>query len=113
MSNDFIGMDCCVYCKEPKAILIHKHFKPIPKCSSSSPEPCDACKHKFEENDVVPLHEVIPVRKGYEPTGRYVFVRRSAIDGEEFVSMMNKVGFLYAIREEFEKIVVSKKEQTC
>lgn len=63
--HEFVGMDMRIYCHEPKQLLLQTQFfkdakgemKPrrgIRKYQSTSPEPCDKCKKKFEEDGVVP-----------------------------------------------------------
>lgn len=105
MTNSFVGMDCCVYCNEPKGILLHKHMKEIPYHNYSSPEPCDKCKKQFEAEGKVPMHEITVDYKGnINPTGRYIFLKREAVQGEQFIKMMNEKGFLFCDKETFESI---------
>ena len=57
-NNNFVGMQVCPYCNEPMGVLIHTHLREIPRVSCTGPEPCNACKAKFEKDDVVPVWEV-------------------------------------------------------
>lgn len=43
--KSYVGLDCCIYCGEPKGILIDRRLKPsLEKCQATDTEPCDECK---------------------------------------------------------------------
>ena len=92
--HEFVGMDVCIYCGECKQLLLQPEFfrgadgemhpkKGIRKTQCTSPEPCDACKKKFEEQGIVPMIEAEHGLKGPIFGNRYMFVNRNAIQGEE------------------------------
>ena len=73
--HEFVGMDICIYCGECKQLLLQPEFfrgadgemhpkKGIKRTQSTSPEPCDACKKKFEEQGIVPMIEATRGPKG-------------------------------------------------
>lgn len=113
MGNDFVGMYCCMYCNEIQGITIHKHLKKVPQYGYLSPEPCDKCKEQFKAEGKVPLHEMTFDRKGNAIlTGKRVFVKREAIQGKQFIEMMNNNGFLFCDEEFFNKLMKDiRKEQ--
>lgn len=103
--NNFVGMQVCPYCKEPMGILIQTHFKEIPQQSSTSPEPCDKCKAKFEADGVVPVWEVRnPGERNLDYTGRYAFFRRAAVKDPAMIKMMEDVGFLICDTETMDAV---------
>lgn len=97
--NDFIGMQMCPYCNEAMGILIDRNLKSIPKMACTGPEPCDKCKEKHKNDSVVPMWEAERTYKGLDFTGRYIFFKRAAVIGKEFINMMNTVGFLVCDKE--------------
>ena len=103
--NNFVGMDMCPYCNEPKAILIHQHMKEIPQHCMTSPEPCDKCKAKFEADNVVPVWSTFTDAKGkMQFNNEYFFIKRDSVHGQQFIDMVNKLGFLVMKEEEFIKV---------
>ena len=50
--NDFVALDVCPYCGQPKAIAIHKNLKSLPQPCMTSPEPCDTCKVRFTKTSI-------------------------------------------------------------
>ena len=103
--NNFVGMDMCPYCNEPKAILIHQHMKEIPEHCMTSPEPCDKCKERFERDNVVPVWSTFIDAKGkMQFNNEYFFIKRDSVHGQQFLDMMNKLGFLVMKEDEFAKV---------
>lgn len=122
-NHEFVGMDMCIYCHEPKQLLLQTQFfkdasgkmkpkKGIRKYQSTSPEPCDNCKKKFEEDGVVPMIEATPGPKGEPIFGkRYIFMKREAIQGQEFIDFMNKHGYLICEPDFIDSLLSKQKEQ--
>lgn len=120
--HEFVGMDMCIYCHEPKQLLLQTQFfkdakgemKPrrgIRKYQSTSPEPCDKCKKKFEEDGVVPMIEATRGPKGKPIFGqRYIFIKRDAIQGQEFIDFMNKHGYLICEPDFIDTLLSNQKE---
>ena len=103
--NNFVGMDMCPYCNEPKAILIHQHMKEIPQHCMTSPEPCDKCKAKFEADNVVPVWSTFIDAKGkMQFNNEYFFIKRESVRTQPLIKMMNDCGFLVMKEEEFIKV---------
>lgn len=101
--HEFVGMDICIYCGECKQLLLQTKFghngkpvKGLSKYQSTGPEPCDKCKKKFEQEGCVPMIEAHPDEHTGQPVfgQRYIFMKREAIKGQEFIDFMNKHGFL-------------------
>ena len=110
--HEFVGMDLCIYCGECKQLLMQTQFyrgadgknhprKGIRKEQWTSPEPCDACKKKFEQDGVVPIIEAHPDEQTKQPVfgRRYILMKREAIKGKEFIDFMNKHHFLICDHE--------------
>ena len=109
--HEAVGMYVCIYCGECKQLLLQtkyhngKPVKGLHKYQATSPEPCDACKKKFEEENVVPIVEANPGPKGEPVFGRrYFMVSREAIHGEEFERMIEHVGFLLMPSKDIDEI---------
>lgn len=103
--NNFVGMDMCPYCNEPKSILIHQRLKEIPEHCMTSPEPCDKCKERFERDNVVPVWSTFVDDKGkLQFNNEYFFIRRDSVHGQQFLDMIDKLGFLVMKEEEFAKV---------
>lgn len=48
MEKSYIGMDCCIYCGEPKGVLLDQRMrKTLDRCQATSSEPCDKCKEEM------------------------------------------------------------------
>ena len=121
--HEFVGMDMCIYCGECKQLLLQTQFfkdangemkpmKGIHTHQPTSPEPCDKCKKKFEEDGVVPMIEATRGYKGEPIFGkRYIFMRREAIRGQEFIDFMNKHGYLICEPEFIDTVLAKHKEQ--
>lgn len=121
--HEFVGMDICIYCHEPKRLLLQTQFfkdasgkmkprKGISKYQATSPEPCDKCKKKFEEDGVVPTIEATRGPKGELIFGqRYIFGKRDAIQGQEFIDFMNKHGYLVCEPNFIDTVLSEQKEQ--
>lgn len=114
--HEFVGMDVCIYCGECKQLLLQPEFfrgadgemhpkKGIRKTQCTSPEPCDACKKKFEEQGIVPMIEAERGPKGPIFGNRYMFVNREAIQGEEFIKFMNTHGFVICEPEFMDQLI--------
>ena len=121
--HEFVGMDMCIYCGECKQLLLQPEFfrgadgemhpkKGIKRTQSTSPEPCDACKKKFEEQGIVPMIEAERGPKGPIFGNRYTFINREAVQGEEFVKFMNTHGFLICEPEFMDQIVKQQQEMS-
>ena len=120
-NHEFVGMDLCVYCGECKQLLLQTSFfraangemkpkKGLSKYQSTSPEPCDKCKQKFKEDGVVPMIAARRKLNGEtEFTNKMVFVRREAIQGEQFIKMMEEAGFLIMEEDEFDRTFIQNK----
>lgn len=121
--HEFVGMDMCIYCHEPKQLLLQTKFfkdangemKPqrgLREYQATSPEPCDKCKKKFEEDGVVPMIEATRGPKGKLIFGqRYIFIKRDAIQGQEFIDFMNKRGYLVCEPNFIDTVLSKQKEQ--
>lgn len=109
--NSHIGMQCCVYCKEPKGILLSTKYKAngesainIPRYCFTDPEPCDKCKEEFKAKGCVPMWSVHPGKHGeIEYDGRYAMIKREKVHGQNFINMIEKLGFLIMQTDEFSK----------
>lgn len=109
--HEFVGMDMCIYCGECKQLLLQTRFthdgkpvKGLKRCQSTSPEPCDKCKKKFEEDGVFPMIEAHPGENGTPEFGRrFVFIKREAF-GPEFIAFGKKHGFILCDHEMMDKI---------
>lgn len=119
--HEFVGMDICIYCGECKQLLLQPNFfrnadgemipkKGIKHKQSTSPEPCNECKKKFEEDGVVPMIEATRGEHGPIFGRRVVFIKRDAIQGQEFIDFMNKNGFLICEPEFMDQIEGQKLE---
>lgn len=110
-NHEFVGQDICIYCGEIKQILLQTKFynskpaKGLKEQQATSPEPCKKCKEKFEKDGVVPLYEATRSPKGPILGNRYVFMKREAIEGKEFIDFMNKHGFLVCEPELIDEII--------
>ena len=117
--HEFCGMDMCIYCGECKQLLLQTRFfngkpaKGLRKFQSTGPEPCDKCKKKFEQEGCVPMIEAHPDERTKMPVygRRYVFIRREAIKGQEFIDFMNKNGFLICDHETMDKLTENRIEK--
>lgn len=109
--HEFVGQDICIYCGEMKQILLQTEFyngkpvKGLKEKQATSPEPCKNCKEKFEKDGIVPLYEATHGPKGPIWGKRYVFIKRKAVEGEEFINFMNKNGFLICEPELIDEII--------
>lgn len=123
-NHEFVGMDICIYCGECKQLLLQPEFfrgadgemhpkKGIKRTQSTSPEPCDVCKKKFEEQGIVPMIEAERGPKGPIFGNRYMFINRDAIQGEEFIKFMNTHGFLICEPEFMDKLIQSQEVQNA
>ena len=119
--HEFVGLDMCIYCGECKQLLLQSEFfkgadgemhpkKGIRKTQSTSPEPCDACKKKFEEQGLVPMIEAERGPKGPIFGRRYILVNRAAIHGEEFIKFMDTHGFLICDIETMDKLIKDRED---
>lgn len=122
--HEFVGMDMCIYCGECKQLLLQPEFfkaadgnmypkKGIKRIQSTSPEPCDACKKKFEEEGVVPVYEATRGKQGPIFGKRYIFIARESVKGKEFIEFMNKHGFLICEPEVIDHILQHHCEGEC
>ena len=122
--HEFVGMDMCIYCGECKQLLLQPNFfrdgngemipkKGIKRTQSTSPELCDACKKKFEEDGVVPVYEATRGKQGPIFGKRYVFIHRESVQGEEFIEFMNNHGFLICEPEVIDHILQHHCEGEC
>ncbi len=113
--HEFVGMDICIYCGECKQLLLQPNFfrdadgemipkKGIKRTQSTSPEPCNECKKKFEKDGVVPMIEATRGEHGPIFGQRVIFIKRDAIQGQEFIDFMNKHGFLICEPEFMDQI---------
>jgi len=75
MSKSYVAMDCCIYCKEPKQILLDKRLKDSFDSSKvyTSAEPCDACKAEMAKGFTF-LESI----KDTGPTGRMWVITHEA-----------------------------------
>lgn len=114
--HEFVGQDICIYCGEIKQILLQTKFyngkpaKGLKQMQATSPEPCKKCKEKFEKDGVVPVYEATRGEKGPIWGKRYVFMKREAVEGKEFIDFMNKHGFLICEPELIDEIIKQQKE---
>ena len=120
--HEFVGMDMCIYCMEPKQLLLQTKFhknangemvpnKGIRRQQATSPEPCDKCKEKFKEQGIVPIVEATKDEHGLEYGKRYFMAPREAIHGEEFERMIEKVGFLIMPPEDMDEVFANYEAQ--
>lgn len=102
--NDFVALDVCPYCGQPKGIAIHKNLKKLPQPCMTSPEPCDKCKEMFIAKNMVPVWSTFIDGKGniqFKP--EYFFIHRDTVTTESIRNMMMTSGFLIMKEDEFEK----------
>ena len=112
-NHEFVGMDLCIYCNEPKGLVLQTRFnqngkpmKGVSKEQYTSPEPCDDCKKKFDEMGVYPMIEGHPDERTGQPVfgNRYTFIRKEGVVGEDFKRFAEKNGFLICDEETMDKI---------
>lgn len=116
--HEFVGMDMCIYCGECKQLLLQPNFfrgadgqmhpkKGIQRQQCTSPEPCDKCKEKFKKDGVVPLYEATPDEITGQPIfgKRYLFIKREAVKGPEFIKFMDEHGFLLCDAETIDALI--------
>lgn len=102
--NNYVALDMCPYCNEPKGIAIHKQLKDLPQECITSPEPCDKCREKFIANNIVPVWSTFIDNKGkLQFRNEYFFIKRDTVRTAELINMMNTYGFLVMKEEEFNK----------
>ena len=102
--NNFVALDMCPYCDEPKGIAIHQNLKDLPQPCMTSPEPCEKCKEKFIQNNIVPVWSTFTDEKGQiHFNNEYFFIKRDTVRTAELIDMMRTSGFLIMKEEEFNK----------
>ena len=102
--NNFVALDMCPYCNQPKGIAIHKNLKKLPQPCMTSPAPCDNCRAAFVKAGVVPVWSTFIDDKGkLQFNNEYFFIRRETVRTTDLINMMNDYGFLVMKEEEFEK----------
>ena len=102
--NNFVALDICPYCGQPKGIAIHKKLKDLPQECMTSPEPCDKCRETFIAKNAVPVWSTFIDSKGkVQFKNEYFFIRRDTVRTPEIINMMNTSGFLIMKENEFEE----------
>lgn len=72
MSNDFVAIEVCPYCRKERGIAIQQNMKALPKCVSIDPKPCDKCIEDYKNRNILRIIEIKENTKYVEPTGRYI-----------------------------------------
>lgn len=112
--KDFIGMDCCPICDEPRGILIHKHLrKTLSEKMCTSPKPCDKCIKDLEENNAFIMYECRG-ENHHTPdfTGRWVKCNLEAFNfPEDTMNFIKENRFMCATEENFNFIINKAREK--
>ena len=109
--KNWIGMNCCPLCGEPKNIVINKRMnKTLEKNICLSPELCEKCKKQAKEEGWFILYECDPEQIGkkikYNFTGRYMKMRMEALDkAYQNYDYVNEHRFVCADLETFKNLL--------
>lgn len=99
--GEFIAIDICPICREPRQIVIDRRCKPIFDTENicTSFYPCDECVKKLKEKDHIILYEItgIDPKNGPQLTGNYADVSLKVFDLSKFNEDQKKFTEAYRI----------------
>ena len=108
--KDWIGMDCCPVCGEPRGIVMNRRMsKTLNKYMTTSLDLCDKCLKDAKENGWFILYEItdefIKGKLCHKPTGRFMKLNFDALSTETpGYEQINKIRVCLTNEENFNNI---------
>lgn len=114
--KDWIGMDCCPVCGEPRGIIMDQRMKKsLNKYMTTSLDLCDDCLKDAKENGWFILYETTDEFIGgklfHKPTGRFMKLNFNALSTETpGYEQVNKIRVCLTNEEYFNNISKGAKD---
>jgi len=79
--RDFVGVDVCFVCGEPKGVLLDRRLKKsLPRKAVYNDEPCDKCKEIMKKGVIfIGVRDGEQDRKNPYRTGHFIGIKEEAI----------------------------------
>lgn len=114
--KDWIAMDCCPICKEPRGIIMHQRMsKTLNKFMTTSLDLCDNCLKDAKENGWFIMYETteeyIKGKLHHKPTGRFMKLNFNALSTETpGYEQIEKIRVCLTSKEDFNNISKGAKD---